>query len=108
MLEEFKDRQLATSLQLQAYENTWRQVEVGKRAATIILPNSDSGEHTVEDHNLPKDKVPEVNGTPNPPAEAKPEPTRATTEETVADAPTQEMPPGEHLTSQDEEGPQVE
>ena len=107
-MEDFRDSQLDTSVQLQAIEAEQQKTEEAKRVAAIILPNSDSGEHTVEDHNLPKDKVPEVNGTPNPPAEAKPEPTRATAEETVADAPTQEMPPGEHLTSQDEEGPQVE
>ena len=42
-LEEFGDSQLDTSLQLLAFKNEQRKVDEGNRAATIILPDSDSG-----------------------------------------------------------------
>ena len=66
-MEDFRDSQLDTSLQLQDIEAEQQKAEEAKRAVAIILPNSDSGEHNTHEPMPGDDKVPEATMAPQPP-----------------------------------------
>ena len=66
-MEDFRDSQLDTSVQLQAIEAEQQKTEEAKRVAAIILPNSDSGEHNTHEPTKGDDEVLEVTMAPQPP-----------------------------------------